>query len=270
MIDTPSRPCPACGESKHRIKFIKGEYHIVRCSACSLVYLLNPPQETALYDEYYKDIKFDPSLYRADSPDSALGEYFAINQKRLKTIKTFKSGGSLLDIGCGKGLFLKTARDFGYQVQGLEVSNQAARFARQEFGFPVRVGDVAESEDSLYDIITLWHVLEHFIDPLEKLRQIRRLLKPGGFCFIEVPNLYSLKFMLSRRKWVGGNHPRYHRTFFTAQSLGAMLRAAGFTRVRRLLLFYHIPGRFRTYGFLKRGMNLLAMDAFLDYMVTKP
>jgi 2-polyprenyl-3-methyl-5-hydroxy-6-metoxy-1,4-benzoquinol methylase len=51
------------------------------------------------------------------------------------------------------------------------------------------------------------HVLEHFVNPYEVLAQIRSLLKNGGVCVIEVPNLRSLKFMLAKTKWKGGNHP---------------------------------------------------------------
>ncbi len=266
MNKPATRPCPGCGGMKHKIKFVEDDFYITRCSDCALVYLLNPPPEQKLYEDYYDDIHYSPSLYGADSPDAALGEYFAVNRKRVETLKRFKPTGSLLDIGCGKGLFLKSASDGGYDVWGLDVSQKATDFVRREYGFEVMTGNIDAAKGPQFDIITLWHVLEHFADPLQKLKHIRRLLNPGGICFIEVPNLNSIKFVLSGRKWSGGNHPRYHRTFFTTRTLAALLKKSGFSTPRRLRLSYDIPGRSKLYRYAKRGMNLLARDAFLDFL----
>jgi 2-polyprenyl-3-methyl-5-hydroxy-6-metoxy-1,4-benzoquinol methylase len=115
-----------------------------------------------------------------------------------------------------------------------------------------------------FDVATLWHVLEHFLDPFGALKQIRTMLRPGGLIVIEVPNLHSAKFVLARHKWEGGNHPLYHRTFFTSRTLTRALREAGFSDVRRQRWSYAVPGRSGMFERAKRALDVVGWDAFLD------
>jgi predicted SAM-dependent methyltransferase len=118
-------------------------------------------------------------------------------------------------------------------------------------------------------VITLWHVLEHLADPIDGLRQARQALKPGGLCVVEVPNLRSPKFMLSKTKWRGGNHPLYHRTFFTASSLRAAFVRAGYAVSRRMRWSYRLPDMGRAYSAMKRALDAAALDSFLDFVAWK-
>jgi SAM-dependent methyltransferase len=229
------------------------------------VYLLNPPGEEALYDEYYGEEAPDPADYRVDGPRPALAELAAINEQRVRALEKHKPSGTLLDIGCGRGYFLATARDHGFEVYGTDVTERPVAFARTAFRVDAEVRTLAEltATNRRFDVITLWHVLEHFVDPFAALREVRGLLADGGLCLAEVPNLHSLKFLLAREKWEGGNHPRYHRTFFTARTLGRAFSETGFSMVKRLPLSYRIPGRSPIYEMAKRGLNTFALDAFL-------
>ena len=266
-----TRACPSCGGTACRLRFEEPPFRIAKCRGCGLVYLLNPPPEEQLYEDYYARSAPDPAAYRLASPDAALAELYAINEQRAEAIQRLRASGdgpgTLLDVGCGRGYFLKTAREAGYAVTGLEVAEHAAAYARRHYGLPVRVGRLASlaGEAAHYDVVTLWHVLEHFVDPFAALGHLRTLLRPGGVCVLEVPNLYSFKFILSGGRWEGGNHPRYHRTFFTAHTLRRALRDAGFARVRRLRLSYRLPGRPALYEGVKRVLNHAALDAFLSF-----
>ncbi len=266
-----SRPCPACRSAAARLRFAVGPFRVVQCLGCSLVYLQNPPPETTLYEEYHGTEEPDPRDYRADTPRPELRELYAINNRRVQVLKQLVPGGKLLDVGCGRGYFLKLAGEGGYDAEGIDVSETAAHYAREKMGVNARRLDAHELARSgaRYDAITAWHVLEHFQDPGEILSTLRGLLAEGGLCFLEVPNLRSLKFMLARDKWQGGNHPRYHRTFFTGSTLGAMLRQSGFSSVARIRLSYRIPGRSRAYEQMKALLNLLSLDAFLDFAARK-
>ena len=169
------------------------------------------------------------------------------------------------------GAFLKTAADNGYSAEGIDVSQNAIVCAQNELHVNAKVDTLENiaSSGSHFDIVTLWHVLEHFSDPFKSMKLVRSLLNEVGVCILEVPNLHSLKFMVSRRKWEGGNHPRYHRTFFTHQTLRRGLQKAGFSKVRRLKLTYHVPNRGASYEALKQMLNCVAMDAFLMFVAQK-
>jgi SAM-dependent methyltransferase len=231
------------------------------------VYLGNPPPEDRLYDDYYRASRPDPAGYRADAADPHLRELHAINVQRVARVRALAPSGRLLDVGCGRGHFLLTARAAGYEVSGVDVSEGAVGYARKHFGLNAdtrTLRDVAET-GARFDVVTLWHVLEHFVDPMQALESVGRVLAPGGLLVVEVPNLHSLKFVLAGKKWVGGNHPLYHRTFFTAQTLRLMLVRAGFVGARRMRWSYAVPGRSPAYERVKRALDLAGMDAFLDF-----
>lgn len=232
-----------------RLKYLEGAFRVVQCRGCGLVYLANPPPPESLYREYYAPIRTqDPVLTR-------------INARRVALLRRIRPAGRLLDVGCGTGAFLSAAKEAGYDVMGIDIAERALGICRER-GLTVRSGTLAgeTGRAALYDIVTLWHVLEHFLDPYQELRRVNRLLQPGGLCLIEVPNLAGLKFRLSRVKWRGGDHPRYHRTFFTRRTLGVALFETGFVRTRFLHPGYGngVPARA-----LKTALSRLAMDSFL-------
>jgi SAM-dependent methyltransferase len=265
------RPCPNCGSSNRITKFIEPPFQIVMCSDCALVYLGNPPDEGLIYEQYYESTEPDGRKYRAISDDPFLAELHAINTQRSARIAGIKPSGRLLDVGCGRGNFLTIARDYGYDVYGIDISDRAVAYARKQFNLNIDVAtldDIARTENR-FDVITLWHVLEHFVDPFKHLLQVRSLLKEGGICVIEVPNLNSLKFRIARHKWHGGNHPLYHRTFFSMGTLRHALVKTGFSDVHRLRLTYRIPGRSKIYEGCKAALNVVGMDAFLAFVARR-
>ena len=272
MSDSSSlRVCPNCGSPRYRLRYVEPPFQVVTCRQCGLTYLGNPPDEAHLYDTYYPEAERAAADYRADSPYPELAERYAINQQRMNWLKRWKPNGTLLDIGCGQGHFLRTAGEHGYSASGMDVSESAVEYAVREFGVRASVGEIENllTDGTQYDLITLWHVLEHFVNPFETLRQVRGLLRDGGRCFIEVPNLHSLKFMLAKQKWEGTNHPHYHRTFFSAATLRRALRDTGFSEIERARLSYRIPGRNTLYETSKQILNVAALDAFLDFSARK-
>ncbi len=262
-MSADARPCPLCGRYERRLRYYEDPFRIVRCLSCQFVFLENPPGEESLYEEYYAD----PSPENFGSGDPVLAELFAINQQRAALISSFRAGGRLLDIGCGRGFFLRTALERGFRAEGIDVSRRAVDFAN-------RIAGVRASTDSLdtlaergerYTIITAWHVVEHFLNPVEELAKIRKLLGDDGELFVEVPNLRSMRFMLARAKWRGGDHPRYHRSFFDAGTLRKALMRGGFSRMRRIPLSYRLQRRNRLYETGKRVLNSVALDSFLCF-----
>ena len=137
-------------------------------------------------------------------------------------------GAKLLDIGCGNGEFVRFASSLGWDAQGLEPDPKAVAVARKsgeavaQGGFP-RTG----LPDRQFDAVTLNHVIEHVHDPVGALREVRRILKPGGAIWIATPNLDGAGFHLFREHWLSLDPPR-HLMIFNASSLAMACERGGF------------------------------------------
>jgi SAM-dependent methyltransferase len=134
-----------------------------------------------------------------------------------------------LDVGANDGFFLHLARQSGWDVQGVEIAESAAAYAREVFDLDVFVGQLTEANfpDQAFDVVTFWHVLEHVHDPLGHLQETYRILKPGGLLIVEVPNISSWQARLFGARWRALDTPR-HLYHFSPDSLKAMLQKAGF------------------------------------------
>jgi 2-polyprenyl-3-methyl-5-hydroxy-6-metoxy-1,4-benzoquinol methylase len=141
-------------------------------------------------------------------------------------------GAQLLDVGCGNGDFLDFAHRAGWRVVGVELDSKAAETARSR-GLDVRLGgvDVLDTEKERFDGITLSHIIEHVHDPLEVLHTCHHLLKPGGWIWLETPNLEAQGHMRYGTSWRGLEPPR-HLILFTCASLTHALREAGFQSIQ--------------------------------------
>ena len=188
----------------------------------------------------------------------------------------------VLDIGCGQGWQLYDLRARGAEVVGTELSEEAARFARQELGLDVRVGlleDVrnGRQRDSLpspgfapesFDLIMAWHSLEHLPSPRRTLTEAHRLLREDGHLVVVVPNFGSLEARVAGRRWFHLDVPR-HLYHFSQDTLVRLLRSVGFQIVgtgfrtfafdacgltQTLLNLSGLPPNF-LYGLLRYGLG---------------
>lgn len=153
--------------------------------------------------------------------------------------------GSLLDIGCGSGDFLVAMQKLGWQVRGYEPDAQAAKHANQRLAAQSQSQSQSHSHsavltqvalehafaDNGFDLITLWHVIEHVPNPVQTLATVRRLLKPGGICIVQTPRLDSLEGHLFGQYFCGLDAPR-HLCIFTHKTLGQAFEMAGWTAPR--------------------------------------
>jgi SAM-dependent methyltransferase len=144
---------------------------------------------------------------------------------------------ALLDVGCGDGLFLDVARARGFSGDGIEFSPEGARRAAARLGRPVAVGNLAASNLLMgpYDVVTLWHVLEHLEHPMAMLEAARRRLRPGGLLAVAVPNLSNLPMRAAYRLARGRPLPLYepgarepHLSHFSPATLRLILKRGGF------------------------------------------
>lgn len=145
--------------------------------------------------------------------------------------RNVKSGKRLLDVGFGNGGFLKIAGEMGWQAEGVDFDAKAVKVASAQ-GLNVRCASVDEllDESTQYDVITISHVIEHVYAPDVLLSSLYRLLKPGGYLWLETPNLESSGASKFRADWMALDPPR-HLLLFTPQSLRDSLKKAGFEKI---------------------------------------
>ena len=204
-----------------------GSYDVYICNTCQVGITLPPlsREERA-------------SLYAAGSYRAAAGKRFhwilegMIHNARLqrkRRIEKFKRGGKLLDIGCGRGLFLSIMKMNGWEVAGIEVDEETARQASKTYGLHVIAGDVRRSglQGGYFDVITLIHVLEHVEDPRGMIRECYRMLANGGMLVVAVPNLSSLQASFGGKDWFHLDPP-YHVHHFSEDGLVRLLERESF------------------------------------------
>jgi 2-polyprenyl-3-methyl-5-hydroxy-6-metoxy-1,4-benzoquinol methylase len=219
---------------------------IVRCRKCRLVYTNPRPRPEAIAAGYRNAV--DPDYSREDSSRSINAHL------SLHTVKRFAHGGRLLDVGCSTGYFLNAAR-LDFEVQGIELSEWAAKYARERLKLEVLNAGLEEAAlpAERFDVVTLNDVIEHFADPRAALVRVQALLRPGGLLYLVTPNIESLSARLLQGRW-WGLRPA-HIFYFSPATLTALLRETGFEV--ELIKSY---GRIFTWGYwLSRLRNYPAL-----------
>ena len=233
MSDRPiHRKCPVCDGSDIVPFNQKVEMWLVRCRTCSAFFVSPIPPEIAT-GEFYDRLSVPFYL----SPGKLESDYAPVRFTReLKLFRRFCPSGDVLDVGCSTGAFLyqlKTRFPGQYTVTGNDVAQTALDHA-QSRGVEMIRGPFPAYDfgGRQFDAITFWAVLEHLPHPRAFLAKAAEILKPGGHCFVLVPNLNSLAVM------VLGTNYRYimpdHINYFTAGTLRRMAqRVDGLERIYR-------------------------------------
>lgn len=226
-------PCRHPSESQRRLfdarDYITGDrFAIERCEACGIAFARPQPAAGEL-------AKYYPAEYygggRGRFPAVIENLQRSLYRRRVvKVERMVGRKGRVLDIGCGPGFLLREFRDRGWEVHGTEFSEQSAAHARDVLQLPISIGDARalNFEDSSFDAVVMWHVLEHMADPQSTMAQVSRLLRPGGVLLGAVPNFGSGEARFARDKWFHLDVPR-HLNHFTVPALRRLLSAHGFT-----------------------------------------
>ena len=220
---THRRPCPVCGQESADSLWEKGSSLIVRCRGCSMVYVERVPEEFASGSFYERRLFYL-------SPDKLESDYAPVRfERELRIFRKWRRTGAVLDVGCSTGGFLhqlQTRYPADYEVLGTDVTSMAVDYAESR-GVPVSREPFLESDfgGKHFDAVTFWAVIEHVLNPRMFLDKAAQLLRPGGHCFILVPNLQSLAVRL-----LGLNY-RYimpeHINYFTACTLRTLALGQG-------------------------------------------
>lgn len=236
--------CPLCRSERMRpagfaYLFAGRRFPGRQCADCGFVFLSRQPTREGLarlYDAEYFDRDYhcgheETCYFENEEPqvDSAAS--------LISLVERHRRPGVILEVGCAGGYFLQAAAARGWTPIGIEVSGDAARFARETLGLTVHAGTLEEirlDEESI-DAVYMGDVLEHMTEPRATLRRLRRLLRPGGVLLIAGPiTINSLDRRLGM--WIYRSmgrtkilkQPPYHLLEFTPRTLGDALRRAGF------------------------------------------
>jgi 2-polyprenyl-3-methyl-5-hydroxy-6-metoxy-1,4-benzoquinol methylase len=226
-LETIEVPCNLCGSREVQSLHVNCSLNIVRCRECQLVFVSPQPTVKALR-EYHaaSELLFQDGW--SSYFDHSQEQIRELWEERLSDVGKWKKtpNVSLLDVGAGYGDFLHYVSKLGWSASGFEFSPAAAKLSRDKYGIPLAVGDLIEMPfpNHSFDIITMWHVLEHLTDPKAVLRRLFELLKPGGVLVIEVPNLNCLV----RKSYQVPLTVNLHLYHFSPTTLSNLMTAAGF------------------------------------------
>jgi 2-polyprenyl-3-methyl-5-hydroxy-6-metoxy-1,4-benzoquinol methylase len=214
------RTCPVCERPQARPFVEKASLRLVRCEECAMIYA-NPVETKFASGEYYHRAGTEYYLSAAKLESDFAPVRF---ERELRIFRKYCGGGLVLDVGCSTGAFLhQLTQRFPdcYVAVGTDVSGPALDYAETR-GVSVRRGSFLELDfgPTRFDAITFWAVLEHLVEPKRFLERAAKLLRPGGTCFVLVPNMESLAV-----RWLGARY-RYiypqHLNYFTRGTLAKL------------------------------------------------
>lgn len=228
--------CPWCGKTTNqsylKVKdyfLSKEDFELFKCEQCGLLFTEPRPNQNEIgkyyqSEEYYSHQKnkkgFIPQIYESIK---------AINLKnKVNMAIEGKPNGKLLDIGCGVGDFLVQVKNKGWEIKGIEPSKEAKEIAKERIGFlPLNPSESSIMPDNSFDVITMWHVLEHVEDLKQQTTELFRLLKPEGRLVIALPNYKSYDCEYYKDKWAAWDVPR-HLNHFSPTCIQNIMTSVGF------------------------------------------
>lgn len=243
--------------------YVSGDsFEIRECLLCHLCYT-HPKIPLGSHSRYYPDSYYGVS----DNKRFPLWVEWLqsrLYRKRVKALERRKAsnGKRVLDVGCGRGDLLNAFKKAGWEGVGIELTESSARIARERFGLSVHADkDIhLAMAPASFDVIVLWHVLEHFPDPATLLTSLHRLLAPGGILFIGVPNFGSPEARRCRSAWFHLDVPR-HLVHFSPDTLH---HAIGSERYERVEWGWFAP-EFDLFSLIQSAQNLIGLPHNLLY-----
>lgn len=229
--------CPACKATAiHKVLAVK-DYTVSRelfevwhCDGCTLRFTQDIPVENAI-GKYYQSENYishtNTSKGLVNRLYHIVRNYTLNSKKKLVQSVTKRNTGNLLDVGAGVGSFAGFMRQAGWQVTGLEPDGETRKRALEQNHIALQdTSDLFKLPPGHFDVITLWHVLEHVHRLHEYLDQLNVLLKPGGVLLIAVPNYTSHDADHYQQYWAAYDVPR-HLYHFSPASMRGLLPPHG-------------------------------------------
>ncbi len=241
--------CPVCGKNDFSLFLETKDYFLTQedfsvdqCRNCGFVFT-NPIPGSSELSKYY-----DSTDYLSHTADtfSFTGQVYKLFRNaniknKFVLVNNKAKGKTILDIGCGTGELMNYFKKKGWDVRGVEPNHSARSFASKKYGIAVYdESGLNKFEESSFDVISMWHVLEHVPDLNGRMNQLKKLLKKDGLLVIALPNLDSPDAIKYGPKWAGLDVPR-HLYHFTKNTFELLLKA------HKMELIETIPMKFDAY-----------------------
>jgi len=236
--------CPLCGGT-HLVKkmtctdfYASGEqFDLLQCENCGFQFTQGFPVEKEI-GKYYETPDY---ISHSDTKKGMMNELYHLVRSRMLQKKaqlinniTGKTSGKILDIGTGTGYFSHTMQQKGWQVEAIEKSEQARSFAKKNFNLDIKDDSgLNDFSSGSFDVITLWHVMEHLEHLNETWERLYELLKDDGCLVVAVPNCSSYDAQKYKEFWAAYDVPR-HLWHFTPDSIKKFGEKHNFTLVNHL------------------------------------
>jgi 2-polyprenyl-3-methyl-5-hydroxy-6-metoxy-1,4-benzoquinol methylase len=230
--------CPACGYNVNNLYlesedyFLTGEkFDIHKCDGCGLLLTIPCPEPSEL-GRYYESTEYLSHNTQKQNLKTIL--YGAIRKRNLShkytIINKYKQGGHILDYGCGTADFLAWCKIHNWKITGIEPNENARKVAREKNQIePLQESEIKNLPPKSFDLITLWHVLEHVPNLHERIEDFKTLLKDDGIILIAVPNASAWDASHYKKFWAAWDLPR-HLYHFTPDSLLKLFASHQLTR----------------------------------------
>ena len=235
-----SKKCPWCNSEKaHKHLELKDyfltqeDFEIWVCEDCGLLYTSPRPAPEKIGDYYKSEAYYS---HQENKIGLIPRIYESVKKVNLKHKVNLAIGGlekgKLLDIGCGVGDFLQQIESKGWQCTGIEPSEDAAKIAKKRIQATIyKPEEIDTLIDETYDVITMWHVLEHVDDLRTEVEHLFRLLKKGGRLVIALPNYKSYDATYYQDKWAAYDVPR-HLNHFDKQTIVNIFNTKGLKLIK--------------------------------------
>ncbi|MBT5471317.1 MAG: class I SAM-dependent methyltransferase [Nitrospina sp.] len=257
-VNFPNPVCSLCGKESQKVVFENvyknnQAYDVIECLSCQ-VWFTHPIPSTEELSKLYSTGNYRAKTGKRFIPILEKIIHFLTMRKRNR-IKKYMAGGRILDIGCGRGLFLNLMKKDGWLVAGQEFDEKSASYAVDNYGIDVHTGSLqGKFESESFDVVNINHVLEHLENPEKIIAECNRILKRGGLLVIAVPNIDSLQAKFGERKWFQLDIP-CHLYHFSSSSIVKLIESNFF----KVDLVRHFKLEYNPFGWLQTMLNVLGI-----------
>lgn len=273
--------CPACQSSNINKNLQAKDYtvsnhifEIWHCNNCTLRFTQNIPDANNIAP-YYQSTAY---VSHSDTQQGLINKlYHLVRNKTLQTKKKLiinESGlqkGVLLDVGAGTGAFANTMQQAGWIVTGLEPDDSARRIAASKYQLQLQSSEnLFNQKNENFNVITMWHVLEHVHDLHKYIDTLYKILKPNGTLIIAVPNYTSYDAEVYKEYWAAYDVPR-HLYHFSPKSMELLMGSKGFTvKAFKPMLFdsFYVSMLSEKYKTRKNNLMKAVYNGFISNLKT--
>jgi SAM-dependent methyltransferase len=228
------RACGICAGRDYQHWWSLRGYDIGRCRSCGLVQVMQEMTEeslAALYGQGYYEGENDQVYQNYLATKEQKTREFGEKLDAVCRAHQVTTPGALLEIGCAFGLGLDAARTRGWTVKGIEASTYAAKWGRERLGLDITNAPLSSIPTASQDMVVMWDVIEHLIEPGATLREVRRILRPGGTLALSTGDIGSIGAKLYGKRWFL-IAPPHHMFYFDRATIARALVDAGFAVTR--------------------------------------